>query len=76
MIHEYARQEFGGDKGIRDALGLSTHDQERLTASANNLSPLLGGRHAKQRKVDALWNLEEQRDFVAELLRRWIAHVA
>jgi len=76
MIHEYARQEFGGDKGIREALGLSTNDQDRLTASANNLSPLLGGRHAKGRDSAAVWDLHQQRDFVAELMRGWIAHLA
>lgn len=40
MIHEYAQGELGGTKGVRDALGISDNAQKKLTASANNLSPL------------------------------------
>jgi hypothetical protein len=71
MIYEFAEKAFGGSKNIRDALGLSTNSQKRLTNSANNLSPRLGGRHAKTRAETAM-DLEEQLEYVADLLRRWI----
>ncbi|WP_037267472.1 hypothetical protein [Kibdelosporangium aridum] len=71
MIHEYAGVEFGGSLGIRDKLKLSTNSQGRLTRAANNLSPLEGGRHAKQ-SGEAGMTLDEQRTYVADLLRRWI----
>lgn len=71
MIHEYAELEFGGTRGVRDALGISVKAQERLTASANNLSPLEGGRHAGGRGV-APMALEGQRAFTLDLLKRWI----
>jgi hypothetical protein len=71
MIYEYAEREFGGRKGIRDALGLSDKSQSRLTSSANNVSPLEGGRHAKGVEV-AVMRLDEQREYVSELLRLWI----
>ena len=72
MIHEYAEMEFGGTKGIDSSLGLSVKSQSRLTKSANNLSPLVGGRHAKGDAV-APMDLDEQCEYVAELLRLWIA---
>lgn len=72
MIYEYAEREFGGRKGIRNALGLSDKSQSRLTNSANNLSPLAGGRHAKGGVVAAM-GLDEQREYIAGLLRMWIA---
>jgi hypothetical protein len=75
MVHEYACMEFGGMKGVREELGLSAVSQDKLTQSANNLSPLEGGRHARQRGP-APWTLREQRDFVADLLRRWIGAAA
>lgn len=75
MIHEYAQADLGGTKGVREALGVSANAQERLTASANNLSPLEGGRHATG-TGSALWSLEEQRAFTADLLRRWIQYRA
>ena len=75
MIHEYAERDLGGEQGITAALGISANEQERLTRSANNLSPLEGGRHVAERSR-ALWTLEEQREFAAELLRRWIRHLA
>jgi hypothetical protein len=71
MIHEYAQADLGGTKGVRDALVISANAQDRLTASANNLAPLEGGRHAKGTGA-ASWTLEEQRVFTADLLRRWI----
>jgi hypothetical protein len=72
MIHEYATIEYGGKKGVRDALGISRESQERLAASANNLSPIEGGRHAKYEGPVA-WSLDHQREFASELLRLWIA---
>ena len=75
MIHEYAQGDLGGTKGVRDALGISGNAQEKLTASANNLSPLAGGRHAKG-TGSASWSLEEQRAFTADLVKRWIRHRA
>jgi hypothetical protein len=75
MIHEYAQADLGGTKGVRKALGISANAQKRLTASANNLSPLEGGRHARG-TGSASWTLEEQRAFTADLLRRWIQYRA
>jgi hypothetical protein len=75
MIYEYAEQAFGGPKEIRQALELSTSSQERLTNSANNLSPLLGGRHANTRAGPSM-KLTEQREYIANLLRRWFAQYA
>lgn len=72
MIHEYAGEEFDGTRGISAALGLSVKSQSRLTKSANNLSPLAGGRHAKGDPV-VVMTLNEQREYVAGLLRLWIA---
>lgn len=71
MIHEYAAMDLGGKNGVREALGISNSDQDRLTQSANNLSPLEGGRHARTMGV-APWSLEDQREFTADLVRRWI----
>jgi hypothetical protein len=75
MIHEYAQGDFGGTKGVREALGVSADAQEKLTASTNNLSPIEGGRHAKG-TGSASWSLEEQRSFTADLLKRWIHYRA
>ena len=75
MIHEYAAMELGGTSGVREALGISARDQDRLTQSANNLSLLEGGRHAKTTGV-ARWSLEEQREFTAALIRIWIRYRA
>lgn len=72
MIHEYAQMEFDGTKGVRDALGITIDAQGRLTASANNLSPLDGGRHVKYQGPVHL-TLDEQRQFAASLLRQWIS---
>jgi hypothetical protein len=71
MIYEYARREFDGPRGIRKALGLSEDSQERLTKSANNLSPLEGGRHVDGR-VAAPMSLNEQGEYIAQLLRQWV----
>ncbi len=75
MIHEYACAEFVNEKGVTEALGVSGNDQQRLRASANNLSPLHGGRHA-QLDGPVPWNMERQREFCAELLRRWMQYRA
>jgi hypothetical protein len=75
MIHEYALGDLGGKKGVRDALGISADAQEKLRASANNLSPLEGGRHAKG-TGSAGWGLQEQQALTADLLKRWIQYRA
>ena len=75
MIHEYAEAEFGGPKGIRTALGLSIKSQSNLTSSANNLLPLAGGRHAKG-GAEAAMGLDDQREYIAQLLRSWISQYA
>jgi hypothetical protein len=75
MIYEYAKRDLGGTKGITAALGISDNQQERLGQSANNLSPLDGGRHVSEHN-HAPWSLEEQQEFTADLLRRWIAHLS
>jgi hypothetical protein len=71
MIHEYAEMKFGGNMGVERVLEIPVIQQRKLKQAANNLSPLEGGRHSKvQRGVP--WSLELQRDFTADLLRRWI----
>jgi hypothetical protein len=75
MIHEYAEHDLGGKKGITAKLGISGKQQDNLTQSANNLSPLAGGRHARGQKA-APWTLKEQEEFTADMLRRWISHLA
>jgi len=75
MIYELAEMEFDGPNGLRDALAISPKDQDRFTHSANRLSPIEGGRHAKQ-TGSAPWGLAEMRGFSADLLRRWIDHAA
>lgn len=69
------KNEFGGPKGVRDALGVSVKNQRRLTQSAKNLSPLAGGRHAVGTN-QAIWSLSEQPTFVSGLLLQWIRHLA
>jgi hypothetical protein len=76
MIHEYAQLEFGSPKGIMRALGISVGSQSRLTKSANNLSPLAGGRHVSGDADAVVMSLKEQREHVARLLRSWIATYA
>ena len=71
MVHEYARREFGDPRGIKGAIGISLSAQGRLTNSANNLSPLDGGRHATGGGSN-LMTLAEQRELISELLRGWI----
>lgn len=75
MIHEYAEFEFQDKKGIRDALGISVKSQEKLTWSANRLSPIAGGRHAQVSDHGAL-DLNGQKAFTARLLREWICLAA
>ena len=76
VIHEYAELEFGGTKGIRDALGPSQNEQHRFTDAVNNLSPLTGGRHAKFHAKNPsrplVMSIEDQREFIRQLLRRWV----
>jgi len=71
MIYEYAQRELHGTAGINAKLGLSRKLQQRLTNAANNLSPLEGGRHATG-QVAACMTLDEQADFISDLLRSWI----
>jgi hypothetical protein len=75
MMREYAQGELGGTTGVRDVLGISAKAQEKLTASANTLSPLEGGRHARG-SGSASWSLKEQRVLTADLLKRWIHYRA
>lgn len=75
MIYEYAEQDFGGRKAMTAELGISDNDISRLNSSANNLAPTRGGRHANGTGV-AEWSVDQQRDFIALFLRRWIAHRA
>jgi hypothetical protein len=75
MIHEYAKQGLRGETGISQTTGISVRDQNRLKRSANNLSPLEGGRHAKKGET-GLMRLGEQRELVSTLLRRWIGTLA
>jgi len=53
------------------ALQVGHADVKRLAQSANHLSPLDGGRHADGSQ--APWDLERQRRFCGEILRKWIA---
>lgn len=75
MIHEYAQADLGGTKGVRETLGIGSSAQERLTGSANNLSPHQGGRHATGTGSASL-SLDEQREFIADLLMRWVRYRA
>jgi hypothetical protein len=71
MIHEYARHEFGGTSGIAERLGISRRSQDRFTQLANNVSPLLGGRHATKGGITPT-PPGVPRGFIADLLQRWI----
>lgn len=75
VIYEYAERDLGGTKGIRDTLDIGANAQEKLTGSANNLTPLEGGRHAHG-TGSPRWNLQEQDAFVADFLGRWIRYRA
>jgi hypothetical protein len=75
MIYEYAETIFEGEKNIASELNLSVSDFSKLRRSANNLCPLEGGRHAKN-TVDPGWGLEEQKEFTALMLRKWITYLA
>lgn len=75
LIFELAEHEFGDKPDIAKALGVSRNDLTRLTRSANVLSELEGGRHAEG-SGRAPWDLEQQAEFVAEMLRAWIGHAA
>lgn len=75
MIHEYARRDFGAERNITATLGVSRRQQRLLRWSANNLSPLEGGRHACE-GAPAPWSLDTQERFIADLLRLWMSHLA
>lgn len=75
MMYEYAESDLGGRKGIVKVLDVSDSDIATLKSSANNLTPLDGGRHAKGSGITE-WSLNEQLEFVALFLRRWIRYRA
>lgn len=75
MIYEYAKGEFGGDKRISAALGVSDNDITRLTTSANNLAPIAGGRHSL-RTGAVEWDVPRQIEFISRFLSKWIEHRA
>lgn len=75
MVYEYAEDDVGGRKAIVTALGVTDNDIRRLRNSANNLPPTDGGRHAKGSGT-AEWGLEDQMEFIAHFLKRWIAYRA
>lgn len=75
MVYEYAKNDLEGDKAITAALGVAGKDITRLTSSANNLAPTDGGRHAKESGI-AEWSLDDQKEFIAGFLKKWIAYRA
>lgn len=75
MVYEYAEDDLGGRKAIVAAVGVTDNDIRKLRNSANNLAPTDGGRHAKGSRT-AEWGLDDQMEFVARLLKRWIAYRA
>jgi hypothetical protein len=75
MIYGCAHRDLGGQTGITAKLGISRNQQETFTRSANNLSPLEGGRHVEQHR-QAPWTLVEQQEFTDGMLRRWISYLA
>ena len=75
MIYEYAEGDLGGRKAIVAALGVTDNDIPRLRKSANNLAPSDGGRHAMGTGT-AEWSLDDQREYIAGFLKRWITHRA
>jgi hypothetical protein len=75
MIYEYAVADFGDEKAIVNALGVTHSNLKKLRSSANNLTPTAGGRHAiGTSKAD--WSLEKQKEFVSDFLKRWIKYRA
>ena len=75
MVYEYAEDDLGGRKAIVAALGVTDSDITRLRKSANNLAPTDGGRHAKGSGI-AAWGLDDQMEFIARFLKRWIVYRA
>jgi hypothetical protein len=75
MVYEYAADDLGGRKAIVAALGVTDNDITRLRKSANNLAPTEGGRHIKGFGM-AEWGLDNQMEFIARFLKRWIAYRA
>ena len=71
MIRDFACKEFGGPAKAAGKLRVTQGDLRRIKLSANNLSPLLGGRHVEERHSSP-WSLDEQQTFTARLLRNWI----
>lgn len=75
MVYEYAKCDLGGDKAIVAALSVTGEDITRLGKSANNLAPTDGGRHAKGSGT-AEWGLDDQKEFIARFLKKWITYRA
>jgi hypothetical protein len=75
MVYEYAEDDLGGRKATVAALGVTDNDITRLRNSANNLAPTDGGRHAKGSGT-AEWGLDDQKEFIARFLKKWIAYRA
>jgi hypothetical protein len=75
VIHEFATRDLGRARGITATLGITGDQQVRLSRSANNLSPIDGGRHIGEGEKQP-WTFDQQNEFAADLLRRWILHLA
>ena len=75
MVYEYAEDDLGGRKKIIQALRVTDNEITRLKSSANNLTPTDGGRHAKGSGT-AEWSLDDQREYTARFLKKWIAYRA
>ena len=75
MIYEYAKDDLKGRKAVVAALGVTDSDITRLKKSANNLAPTEGGRHAKG-SGSIEWGLDDQMEFIARLVKRWITYRA
>jgi hypothetical protein len=75
MVYEYAEDDLRGREAIVTLLGVTAPDIGRLKNSANNLAPADGGRHARGSGT-AEWSLNDQLEFIARFLKRWIAYRA
>ncbi|OZM80161.1 hypothetical protein [Pseudonocardia sp. MH-G8] len=78
-IHDFALIPGGGTKirgggalaRIQTELGFPATGQQTFKNSANSWPALQGGRHAEERHPAAM-DLDQQRKFAADLLRRWV----
>jgi hypothetical protein len=79
QIHNHTRLPGGSTKirgggalpPVEAELGIPVADQLTFKQSANNWPALQGGRHAEGRHPAAM-DLDQQRKFSADLLRRWV----